>query len=81
MCGSLPAERVVGMLHDLFSAFDDVLQPLGVFKVDTIGTYRPVPTLQGALLDPPEPRESSLQALGLCALQLSSILKLNVGFQ
>ena len=37
MCSEVAAEGVVGVLHHLFKAFDELLDPLGVFKVDTVG--------------------------------------------
>lgn len=34
---SLEPEAVMAMLHSLFSRYDDMLGPLNVYKVETIG--------------------------------------------
>ena len=40
LCSDVRAERVVGTLHKLFAAFDQMLAPLGIFKMDTVGAHR-----------------------------------------
>ena len=37
MCSEVESAGVVGILHRLFEGFDENLDPLGVFKVDTVG--------------------------------------------
>ena len=41
MCAEVAPQRVVRTLHFLFKAFDELLDPLGVFKVDTVGASAP----------------------------------------
>ena len=49
MCSSVPGSSIVRMLHDMIATFDDLLDPLGILKVDTVGARSPFSALSGRI--------------------------------